>query len=361
MMGRRFCWRHPKFKECLMKLMKIFVLFIILVLIFVPIRNVIFQFFLPGMWLEHSTLFIIKVVLDNQQFPVADTSLGQSPIKLQVNFDDIKTKFTPQYKTYAAFYERLLLLQEVSKTDPYAQTRLAELINFKPLMSEYDRAVALFTVDTFVKACEAANLTYFLISGSVLGAVRHHGIIPWDDDIDIIMNSSDWHKIRNVLGNIEGFELFAPSRVQWKFFMSSLPPGNRPFKWPNIDLFFFNEDETHIWAQTWGAKSSLCSKKSDIFPLRRRKFEMFYLPVPKASKSLAEAEFGEFSSACKTANYVHKTNVAYSASSTIDLKCQQLHEVFPFVFQEKGQQGTVLEVRKLAGKSLDNFTLPDDV
>lgn len=42
--------------------------------------------------------------------------------------------------------------------------------------------------------CRAHNLTYFAIGGSVLGAVRHQGFIPWDDDIDIAMPRKDYEE-----------------------------------------------------------------------------------------------------------------------------------------------------------------------
>ena len=45
------------------------------------------------------------------------------------------------------------------------------------------------------RVCKKNNLCYFLSSGTCLGAVRHHGFIPWDDDIDVYMSWSDAEKL----------------------------------------------------------------------------------------------------------------------------------------------------------------------
>ena len=50
----------------------------------------------------------------------------------------------------------------------------------------------LFEID---KMCKQLNLRYYLAYGTLIGAVRHHGFIPWDDDIDIMMPRDDYKRL----------------------------------------------------------------------------------------------------------------------------------------------------------------------
>ncbi len=57
--------------------------------------------------------------------------------------------------------------------------------------------ILLYMMDDIHKTCEEENLSYVLSGGCALGAVRHKGFIPWDDDIDICMPRKDYDRFRD--------------------------------------------------------------------------------------------------------------------------------------------------------------------
>ena len=52
------------------------------------------------------------------------------------------------------------------------------------------RSVCL--LDAIDKVCKEHDITYYVIAGTLLGAVRHKGFIPWDDDLDIALMRRDY-------------------------------------------------------------------------------------------------------------------------------------------------------------------------
>lgn len=53
----------------------------------------------------------------------------------------------------------------------------------------------------FDEVCAKHNIKYYAYGGTMLGAIRHGGFIPWDDDIDVAMPRSDYNKLRSLAEN----------------------------------------------------------------------------------------------------------------------------------------------------------------
>ena len=74
----------------------------------------------------------------------------------------------------------------------------------------------------FEEICEAHQLTYFCVGGTVIGAVRHGGMIPWDDDIDVAMPRPDYDRFLQLCKTIDlgHYELATPEMKGYPFFFS---------------------------------------------------------------------------------------------------------------------------------------------
>ena len=55
-------------------------------------------------------------------------------------------------------------------------------------------------LEKLADVCESNGLRYYLDGGTLIGAARHKGFIPWDDDIDVMMPKSDCLKLKQITG-----------------------------------------------------------------------------------------------------------------------------------------------------------------
>ena len=63
------------------------------------------------------------------------------------------------------------------------------------------KKILLNLLREFINICDKNNIKYSLIGGSLIGVIRHGGMIPWDDDIDIILMEEEFEKLENVIVN----------------------------------------------------------------------------------------------------------------------------------------------------------------
>lgn len=81
-------------------------------------------------------------------------------------------------------------------------------------------AIILDILKKFIALCEEHHLTYYCCGGTAIGAVRHHGMIPWDDDIDVFMARPDYDRLLQICEqqDLGDYELCTPRNTD-NYFM----------------------------------------------------------------------------------------------------------------------------------------------
>ena len=81
----------------------------------------------------------------------------------------------------------------------------------KPITPENSKklkTVLVGMLSDLQQVCMDNDIDVMLAYGSALGAVRHKGFIPWDDDLDVYMSRSDWNKFKSIFKSLMAFVFF---------------------------------------------------------------------------------------------------------------------------------------------------------
>lgn len=72
---------------------------------------------------------------------------------------------------------------------------MSELVKMTPEILRELQLKQLDTLIYFKEFCDKNNLTFYLIGGCLIGALRNGGFVPWDDDVDVMMPRPDYEKL----------------------------------------------------------------------------------------------------------------------------------------------------------------------
>ena len=202
------------------------------------------------------------------------------------------------------------------------KTRNPRYRAFEPIITDAEFAQLMELMGTFMRACEEHALFYILYGGTMIGSFRHGGMIPWDDDVDVLMHAKDRARIADVLGRMPGYRLHAPKHMQWKFY-SERQSSEKP--WPFIDIFFYIQNSTHLWDMHYQCVFEI----SDVFPVSRQPYFTFKPFGPGKTRAFLNKMFTNVTSRCETSYYSHKRKSL--TNNTVTVPCRQLVPFFPFV------------------------------
>ena len=200
-------------------------------------------------------------------------------------------------------------------------------------LNEKQRLELFDLLTTLVNLLEQNNVTYIMADGTLLGSYFFHDVIPWDDDLDILLSWEDFPRIRKLFSDrtlrqtydvrsyhsdIDWYSLDSLERgipklstfqddyffqqqqgraFKFKFFANSgRSSGEYPWKWPFIDLKYFREtpEGAGIYIMDYFTDREIINLKSDVFPIHHRPFGNLWLPAPRNTRQFLKTKYGKF-------------------------------------------------------------------
>jgi lipopolysaccharide cholinephosphotransferase len=130
-----------------------------------------------------------------------DVLKGENPEDVTViicdrNYENIRNWLLEQgFKRYRGLWYR----HEVAYLEEFGVAALKE-----ERYLEKNHKLLVKLMEEFDKVCIENSLRYYVICGSLIGTVRHKGMIPWDDDLDIAIPRKDYNKLRRIARKVWG-------------------------------------------------------------------------------------------------------------------------------------------------------------
>ena len=140
--------------------------------------------------------------------------------------------------------------------------------------------------------CDANGLSLFLIGGTLLGAVRHKGFIPWDNDIDVGMMKPDYLKLRELMADDPELSLEYYYNYEAGLRMSKVKFRAVDVFW--IDIIVFDqidaapEKTAQIWKETKKANTEFSQQIRELAEPYLASYEKRPMPNPELDRLTAE-------------------------------------------------------------------------
>ena len=169
---------------------------------------------------------------------------------------------------------------------------------------------------------KSLDIPWFVAYGTLLGAIRHQNIIPWDDDVDIFVGNklvTQIDKFKNKITEA-GLKIsqscgVVPYKIYHPDGMNI--PGSE-WKWPFVDIFLFDDlaVEEIILSDT---VKKITINRDDVFPLKEGILGALKVPVPRNSLLIIAKEYtNKALSECVSTSWNHRKEepnlITYSAS-----------------------------------------------
>ncbi len=290
---------------------------------------------------------------------------GKLQLAIHLLQEDIKREgklkglqfFFRQLLGISSYEAEIRILKERINTLSYLLNESIDITSIPPTKNKDLRVMQecdALLLALFDKVCKKYNLVYWLSYGTLLGAVRHKGFIPWDDDMDVAMPREHFNKLKSILTKefeSKGFTIsdfdkpgyvigFGYQHLKTGTWLDIFPVDTyssscqlediremlvrkigdyRIFyhnEKDNRDITFFENERKKRFMSNgnfsivyhgleYASNEYLLFELSDIYPLKTLKFEGYDFPVPNNNEKYLRYIFGNYMAFPQTGILIH--------------------------------------------------------
>ena len=207
---------------------------------------------------------------------------------------------------------------------------------FQSAMTSRQKSILLHLTEKVAEVFRNLRIPYFMYGGTLLGSYRHHDIIPWDDDVDFVVDKLKRNQLFSAIKNLAPLYKLVVAGPRFKFFSErSSRTSKYPWGWPYVDIHFYKQNKTHIWDAS-PEFHDLVYPKTDIFPTHARPLAHMELQAPRDSFAYLRTTYDNIQ--CQTHNYNHRFEILLRSRKK-SIPCETFMDTVPFVHRQPGKTG----------------------